>query len=74
MARRREQKAICLFRYADSSACTSDADEVGTALAHPVWRRAHPTGQHAPSLLAAAVVCWRADLTAQIAPRRLLTA
>jgi len=43
-------------------------------MAHPVWRRARPTGQRAPSSLAAVVVCWRADVTARIAPRRLPTA
>jgi len=59
-------------RYADNSASTSDvadADEVGA-----VWRPARPTGQRASSSVAAVVVCWRADLTARIAPRQLPTA
>ena len=37
------------------------------------WRTQY-MGQRVPSSLAAAVVCWRADLTARIAPRRLPTA
>jgi len=63
-------------RYTDNSASTSDAadaDEVGAG-APSIWRRARPMGQRVPSSLAAAVVCWRADLTARIAPHRLPTA
>jgi len=51
----------------------ADADEVGAG-APSIWRPARPMGQRVPSSLAAAVVCWRADLTARIAPRRLPTA
>ena len=60
-------------RYTDNSASTSDAVDAGTG-APSIWRRARPMGQRVPSSLTAAVVCWRADLTARIAPRRLHTA
>ena len=56
-----------------STSDAADADEVGAG-APSIWRRARPMGQRTPSSLATAVVCWRADLTARIAPRRLPTA